>query len=256
MIRQESPTSGGLVFRSLREAMGFAGCVVVVACSAIAAKEARSGAPALAQMDASSSVGRVELLLKNKEPAAPAVPVVAASIAPAIPAGLEIEMGRRFESPAPAAPAPAAERTVADAAPAETAAQPAEEWVHDHNVRFYDGRPIRPVKTMWMTVTAYSPDERSCGKWADGITASLKSVWTNGMKLVAADTRLLPMGSLVSVPGYDDGRVVPVLDRGGAIKGKRLDVLYPTHEIALKWGVRRLPVTVWAYVDEKDAKKN
>jgi 3D (Asp-Asp-Asp) domain-containing protein len=100
-----------------------------------------------------------------------------------------------------------------------------------------------------MTVTAYSPDHRSCGKWADGITASNKSVWTNGMKLVAADTRILPFRSLVSVPGYDEGRIVPVLDRGGAIKGARLDVLYPTHEIALRWGVQRLPVTVWEYVD-------
>lgn len=115
--------------------------------------------------------------------------------------------------------------------------------------RYFNGRPIRPVRTLTMTVTAYSPDERSCGKWADGITASLKSVWTNGMRLVAADTRLLPMGTMISVPGYAGGEVVPVLDRGGAIKGHRLDVLYPTHEIALRWGVRKIPVTVWEYAD-------
>lgn len=113
----------------------------------------------------------------------------------------------------------------------------------------FDGRPIRPARTIRMLVTAYSPDERSCGKWADGITASGSSVWTNGMKLVAADTRLLPFGSIVSVPGYNDGRPVPVLDRGGAIKGRRLDVLYPTHEIALRWGSQWLDVTVWEYAD-------
>lgn len=117
------------------------------------------------------------------------------------------------------------------------------------SVRWFNGRKVRPARTIWMTVTAYSPDHRSCGKWADGITASNKSVWTNGMKLVAADTRLLPFGTLLSVPGYDEGRVVPVLDRGGAIKGARLDVLYPTHAIALNWGVQRLPVTVWEYAD-------
>lgn len=115
--------------------------------------------------------------------------------------------------------------------------------------RYFDGRPIRPVKTIWMTVTAYSPDEKSCGEWADGYTATNHSVWTNAMKLVAADTKLLPFGSMVSVPGYADGEVVPVLDRGGAIKGRRLDVLYPTHESARKWGVRRLPVTVWEFAD-------
>lgn len=113
----------------------------------------------------------------------------------------------------------------------------------------FDGRPLRAVKTIRMRVTAYSPDERSCGKWADGVTASGYSVYTNGMKLVAADTRLLPFGTIVSIPGYHGGRPVPVLDRGGLIKGRRLDVLYPTHEIARRWGVQDLEVTVWDYAD-------
>ena len=115
--------------------------------------------------------------------------------------------------------------------------------------RWFDGRMVRPARTIWMKVTAYSPDYRSCGKFADGMTASGKSIWTNGMKLVAADTRRLPFGTMLSVPGYDGGAIVPVLDRGGAIKGARLDVLYPTHSTARKWGVRKLPVTVWEFVD-------
>lgn len=113
----------------------------------------------------------------------------------------------------------------------------------------FDGRPLRLVKRMTMLTTAYSPDARSCGKWADGFTASGYSVWTNGMKLVAADTSVLPFGTLVSIPGYNGGRPVPVLDRGGKIKGNRLDLLYPTHEIALKWGAQRLTVDVWEYAD-------
>ena len=116
--------------------------------------------------------------------------------------------------------------------------------------RYYNGRPLVRVKTLWMTTTAYSPDHRSCGIWADGITASMRSVWTNGMELVAADRRVLDFGSLVSIPGYAGERAVPVLDVGGAIKGARLDLLYPTHRRALKWGVQKLPVTVWAYADE------
>ncbi|MEM6554018.1 MAG: 3D domain-containing protein [Planctomycetota bacterium] len=114
----------------------------------------------------------------------------------------------------------------------------------------FNNRPIRPVKTLRMLTTAYSPDERSCGIFADGITASGYSVYTNGMALVAADTRLLPFGTLVSIPGYNDGKPVPVLDRGGAIKGKRLDLLYPTHERALQWGAQRLDVVVYEYADE------
>lgn len=116
------------------------------------------------------------------------------------------------------------------------------------DIRYFDGRPIRPVKTISMIVTAYSPDARSCAPFADGITASGKSVVTNGGKLIAADKRF-KFGSLLSVPGYNNNLPTPVLDRGGAIKGNRLDVLYPTHEIARKWGRQRLDVVVWEYVD-------
>lgn len=119
----------------------------------------------------------------------------------------------------------------------------------DPNQRWFNGRPIRPVRTITMLTTAYSPDARSCGQFADGVTASGYSVWTNGMKLAAADTSMLPFGTMISVPGYDDGSVIPVLDRGGAIKGNRLDLLHPTHEQALEWGAQQLEVTVWEYAD-------
>ena len=96
----------------------------------------------------------------------------------------------------------------------------------------FNGRAIRPARVVWMQVTAYSPGPESCAPYADGRTATLHSVWTNAMNLVAADTSILPFGSLVSVPGYDHGRVVPVLDRGAAIKGYELDVLFPTAQQA------------------------
>jgi 3D (Asp-Asp-Asp) domain-containing protein len=123
----------------------------------------------------------------------------------------------------------------------------------DTSIRFFNGRPVRPVRQMSMLVTAYSPDWRSCGVWADGITASLHSVETNAGRLVAADRRVLGFGSMVSVPGYAGGEIVPVLDVGGKIKGARLDVLFPTHEVARRWGVRRLTVTVWDYADGQGA---
>lgn len=154
-----------------------------------------------------------------------------------------VESRVRMRTATPAPPSETLPASVADAV-AVAADLPGA----DDAVRF-GHRTLRPVRTIRMVVTAYSPDARSCGKWADGITASGKSVWTNGMKLVAADTRLLPFGSIISVPGYNGGRPVPVLDRGGKIKGKRLDVLYPTHEIARRWGRQTLEVTVWEYAD-------
>ena len=119
----------------------------------------------------------------------------------------------------------------------------------DTSTRWFDGKMIRPSKVIYMTVTGYSPDERSCGKFADNKTATMYSVWTNGMNLVAADPKLLPYWSMVSIPGYATNDIVPVLDCGGAIKGNRIDLLYPTHKLARQWGVRSLPVTVWEFVE-------
>jgi 3D (Asp-Asp-Asp) domain-containing protein len=121
----------------------------------------------------------------------------------------------------------------------------------DSSIRWFDGKMIRPARVIYMTITGYSPDERSCGKFADNKTATMYSVWTNGMNLVAADPTVLPYWSMVSIPGYANDDIVPVLDCGGAIKGNRIDLLYPTHELARVWGVRQMPVTVWEFVEEE-----
>lgn len=135
------------------------------------------------------------------------------------------------------------------AAPAPIVAAPVTPHLRKSAQMMFDNRPIRVARTMRMVVTGYSPDARSCGASADGITASGFSVWTNGMKMVAADTRILPFNSLVAIPGYNDGKPVPVYDRGGAIKGNRLDLLFPTHEQARRWGRKTMTITVWEYAD-------
>jgi len=101
------------------------------------------------------------------------------------------------------------------------------------------------TETLRMLVTAYCPCPKCCGRYSDGVTASGKSVYTNGSLFVAADTRLLPFGSKVSVPGYYGGAPVPVLDRGRRIKGYRLDVFFLSHSQAKRWGKRWLDVTVY-----------
>jgi len=63
-----------------------------------------------------------------------------------------------------------------------------------------------------------------------------------GYGTVAADTAVLPFGTIVYVPGYGYGRVE---DRGGAITGYRLDLWHPSHEAAQKWGRKRMNVRVW-----------
>jgi len=91
-----------------------------------------------------------------------------------------------------------------------------------------------------MNVSAYCPCEKCCGEFADGITASGKPA--EGF-LVAAPPNI-PFGTMLSIPGYNNGLPVPVLDRGGAIKGNKLDVFFPTHQEALNWGRQFLEVRV------------
>ena len=60
---------------------------------------------------------------------------------------------------------------------------------------------------------------------------------------MAAD-RAIPFGTLIKVPGYAADAAVPVLDRGGKIRGSRIDVFFLTHQAALNWGRQTLTVEV------------
>ena len=95
--------------------------------------------------------------------------------------------------------------------------------------------------TKTMLVTSYCTCKVCCGPKAHGVTAS--GAPARGA-LVAAPPSI-PFGTRVSIPGYNGGRPVPVLDRGGAIKGDHLDVLLPTHKAACQWGKRYVKVTFY-----------
>jgi len=58
---------------------------------------------------------------------------------------------------------------------------------------------------------------------------------------VAADPRMFRAGTRLYVPGYGMGRVEDV---GGAIKGAHIDLWFPSHEEARRWGARQLRVQV------------
>ena len=103
---------------------------------------------------------------------------------------------------------------------------------------------IKPAHhTVKMMVTAYCACPKCCGPDAIGLTASGKDVSYNSGKFVAADKQFA-FGTNLVIPGYNDNKPVEVQDRGGAIKGNKLDVFFPTHQEALEWGRRVLDVTV------------
>lgn len=87
--------------------------------------------------------------------------------------------------------------------------------------------------------TGYCPCARCCGK-TNGITANGSHATAN--HTIAADTRNLPFGTQVVI----NGQVYTVEDRGGAIKGNRIDIFFASHQEALVYG--RRTVNVYRYV--------
>jgi 3D (Asp-Asp-Asp) domain-containing protein len=100
------------------------------------------------------------------------------------------------------------------------------------------------LRQMVMEVTAYCACKRCCGPRAQGITASGKRVNFNGGRFVAADPKVLKFNTRLLIPGYADGQPVQVIDKGGAIKGNKLDVFFDSHQRARQWGRQKLVVTV------------
>jgi len=97
-------------------------------------------------------------------------------------------------------------------------------------------------QTVQMRVTAYCPCPKCCGEYSDGKTACGHKI-RPGDAFAAAD-RKYPFGTEMVIAGYQNAQPVKVLDRGGAIRGNRLDVFFGSHEEALEWGVKYVDVKI------------
>ena len=85
-------------------------------------------------------------------------------------------------------------------------------------------------------ITAYCSCSKCCGK-TTGITAS--GTRATAGRTVAASSKFA-FGTKLNI----GGNIYTVEDRGGAIKGNRIDIFVNSHSAALQWGVRYLPVSV------------
>lgn len=92
--------------------------------------------------------------------------------------------------------------------------------------------------------TAYCPTGCT-GVTATGYDVSNTIYTPAGLRIVAADTSVIPMYSLVQVT-LADGSVfnAQVLDRGGAIKGRIIDVLVASRDEAYRLGRQSVKVHV------------
>ena len=101
-----------------------------------------------------------------------------------------------------------------------------------------------PKKTV--IATGYTAGYESTGKNEShpeyGITYSGVKVKRDLYSTVAADLSVFPIGTILFIPGYGLGVVA---DKGGAIKGNKVDLYYETVEdVYNKWGKKEIDVYI------------
>lgn len=65
--------------------------------------------------------------------------------------------------------------------------------------------------------------------------------------IIAADPRILPLGSRVRLEAGGYSGEYLVADTGGAVRGKRIDIWIPTSREAFRFGRRKVKLTVLSY---------
>jgi len=96
-------------------------------------------------------------------------------------------------------------------------------------------KTLRPVRSITLTATGYSPDPRENGGYT--VTATGLPI---GYGAAAVDPRVIPLGTKMYVEGYG---YAFACDTGGAIKGNRIDLAYDSYRYANTKG--RKKVKVW-----------
>ena len=94
-----------------------------------------------------------------------------------------------------------------------------------------EAQQVKDTRTYYdLNVSFYCPYTCCCGDYADGYTAS-GTIATQGRTCAAPAE--IPFGTVIHIDGLGD---YIVEDRGGAIKGNRIDIYFSNHQSALNFG--------------------
>ena len=106
--------------------------------------------------------------------------------------------------------------------------------------------PEQIITSLKVMATGYTAGYESTGKTAKhpeyGITYSGVKVRRdkNAVSTIAADPKVLPLGSILYIPGYGYGIVA---DTGSAIKGRKIDLYFSTtKQVYKEWGKKSVVV--------------
>jgi 3D (Asp-Asp-Asp) domain-containing protein len=104
-----------------------------------------------------------------------------------------------------------------------------------------DSQPEPVTAPVHYTATAYS----LYGRTASGQRVS--------KGLIAADPRVLPLGTRVRLDTGSYSGEYLVADTGGAVRGKRIDIWMPSTREAMRFGRRLVKLTVLSYGPKRNA---
>ena len=94
------------------------------------------------------------------------------------------------------------------------------------------------AKEFYVSASAYTANCNGCS----GITSTGLNLKKNpGLKVIAVDPKVIKLGSKVHVEGY--GYAIAG-DTGGAIKGNKIDVFFPSKSTAYDWGRKKVKIKV------------
>lgn len=120
---------------------------------------------------------------------------------------------------------------------------------------------VRPHEQKLMAVKFAEPDKdnkhapRTFKATAYSIHGRTRSGARTRPGVLAADPRLLPLGTVVDVKAGKYSGVYTVHDTGGAIKGNRVDVWLPTTREAVRFGRRNVKLVVLRYPGQNAPKQ-
>ena len=104
--------------------------------------------------------------------------------------------------------------------------------IQTRNVSSMGGREL------YVSSTAYTASCNGCS----GVTTTGLNLKSNpNAKVIAVDPNIIPLGSKVYVDGYGYALAA---DKGGAIKGNKIDVFFPSTSEAYRWGVKKVKVRI------------
>ena len=109
-------------------------------------------------------------------------------------------------------------------------------------------RPIKDRANIESNIeSSYLNDSEGFHATAYCVSGITKSGVQTAPGLVAADPKVIPLGSMIYVDSPLMGGIYQVLDTGELVKGKIIDIFIPSYELCKEFGRRLVKVKVLRY---------